>query len=191
MTPSEPDGSEQPARAPLIATILATGLGTGYSPWASGTVGTLAALLLYFLIPGFEHPAVLVLIIVGATAAGVWSSWKVAQAVGHKLTRSAGSAKARFQPGTHEHPDPSIVVIDEFVGMWITLLLLPKTMVAVAVGFLAFRLFDIIKPPPARQLERLPDGWGIMLDDVVAGVYANITTHVCVAVIGLLLPSLL
>jgi len=64
-------------------------------------------------------------------------------------------------------------VIDEIVGMWISLLLLPKTVWMVLLSFLFFRAFDIFKPPPARRLERYRHGWGIMLDDVAAAVYAN------------------
>jgi phosphatidylglycerophosphatase A len=73
--------------------------------------------------------------------------------------------------------DPSVVVIDEVVGMWISLILLPKTIAATVMAFLLFRLFDILKPPPARQSERFRNGWGIMTDDVVAGVYANLVGH--------------
>lgn len=72
------------------------------------------------------------------------------------------------------HPDPSEVVIDEVVGMMVTLAYLPWSFISIGLGFLLFRVFDIIKPPPARQLERLPGGWGIVMDDVVAGIYANL-----------------
>ena len=73
-----------------------------------------------------------------------------------------------------QHPDPSEVVIDEVVGMMVTLAYLPWSFVSIGLGFLLFRVFDILKPPPARQLESLPGGWGIVIDDVVAGVYANL-----------------
>jgi phosphatidylglycerophosphatase A len=73
--------------------------------------------------------------------------------------------------------DPSIVVIDEIVGMWISLLFLPRSIATVLAAFLFFRAFDIIKPPPARQLERLKGGWGVMLDDAAAGVYANVAVQ--------------
>ena len=71
-------------------------------------------------------------------------------------------------------PD-AIVVIDEFVGMWISLILIPKTITLALISFVLFRFYDIVKPPPARSLERLKNGWGVMLDDVAAGVYANVT----------------
>jgi phosphatidylglycerophosphatase A len=82
--------------------------------------------------------------------------------------------------------DPSIVVIDEVVGMWIALLFLPKTIYAAALSFLWFRIYDIIKPPPARQLDAKSGGFAIMLDDVVAAIYANAT----VWIIGFLIPAI-
>ena len=170
-----PDPS--PGRAPFLATFLATGFFSGYIPWMSGTFGTLVGLLLY-LIPGVEQPALLVPLILVTFVAGVAASAHVARSVGHRLTRSAEIAKQKFQPGGHETADPSIIVIDEIVGMWIALLFLPKTIPVMIIAFFAFRFFDIVKPQPARSLEQIPNGWGIMLDDVVAGVYANLTTWV-------------
>ena len=74
--------------------------------------------------------------------------------------------------------DPGIVVVDEVVGQWVSLLLLPLTPVTMVCGFLLFRLLDVVKPWPARDFERLPDGWGIMADDVMAGIYANLLVRV-------------
>jgi len=164
------------ARLPLFTELVATGLYSGYIPWASGTFGSLVGLLIY-LIPGAESPYILGVMILVGLVLGVVTSRRVAEIRGHQLTKSAEVAKAAFQPGEVHTPDPSIVVIDEIVGMWISLLLLPKTVVAILCAFVAFRLLDIVKPFPARRLEQLPNGWGIMLDDVVAGVYANILTH--------------
>lgn len=164
-----------PPVIPFIPQLIATGLFSGYSPWASGTVGTLVGLLIY-CIPGAESPLILGALIIAGFFAGVFSSARVARIVGHQLTRSAERAKAAFQSGSHAEADPSIVVIDEIVGMWITLLFLPKTIPVLVIGFVAFRAMDILKPQPARFMERIPNGWGIMLDDVVAGVYANLLT---------------
>jgi phosphatidylglycerophosphatase A len=164
-----------PSGIPFFAKFIATGFFSGYSPWASGTVGTLVGLLIY-LIPGFESPFVLVPLIMIGFFAGVFSSARVARVVGHQLTQSAERAKAAFQPESHAQADPSIVVIDEIVGMWITLLFHPKTIPVMIIGFFAFRAMDIIKPQPARAMEQIPNGWGIMLDDVVAAVYANLLT---------------
>jgi phosphatidylglycerophosphatase A len=171
------DGRSDAGRSaiPFIPRLIATGLFTGYSPWASGTVGTLAGLLIY-LIPGIESPLLLGSLIVIMFFAGVFSSARVAAIVGHQLTESAARAKAALQKDSHAAADPSIVVIDEIVGMWITLLFLPKTIPVMVIGFLAFRAMDIIKPQPARAMEPIPNGWGIMLDDVVAGIYANVLT---------------
>ena len=73
--------------------------------------------------------------------------------------------------------DPSKVVIDEWVGMWIALLMIPNEWVWLGIAFLLFRVFDIIKVYPANRFERLPGGWGIMMDDVVAGLYAGVVTQ--------------
>lgn len=175
---------------PFFTNLIATGFFSGYIPWASGTFGTLIGVLVY-LLPGIENPAVLSTMIVVGLFVGVWTSRRVAGIVGHKLTRSAELAKATFQPGEHEAADPSIVVIDEIIGMWIALLFVPKATVPVVITFVAFRAFDIVKPPPAQQLERIPNGWGIMLDDVVAGVYANIATQICLWLVHSYVPSLL
>jgi phosphatidylglycerophosphatase A len=164
---------------PFIHQLIATGFYSGYSPWASGTAGTAVGLLLYYVIPGMSDPIVLGIATLIGFFAGVRSSAVVAAVVGHQLTRSAELAKAKFQGSdtdAHKTADPSIVVIDEIVGMWITLLFLPKTIPVMIIGFFAFRAMDIIKPQPAKYLERFPNGWGIMLDDAAAGIYANLLT---------------
>ncbi|HLB00431.1 MAG TPA: phosphatidylglycerophosphatase A, partial [Bacteroidota bacterium] len=112
------------------------------------------------------------------------SAARVAEAVGHRIQGTAKLAKTHFQGEAPGHPDPSIVVIDEIVGMWIALLFVPTTLPAVLIAFTTFRLFDIVKPPPAAGLERYGRGWGIMLDDVVAGAYACIVTHLTLRLIG-------
>lgn len=176
MNTSPDAGNSSKARLPFFTELIATGLYSGYIPWASGTIGSAVGLLV-FLIPGVESPHILSVMILVGLALGVVTSRRVAEIRGHQLTKSAEIAKATFQPGEVRTPDPSIVVIDEIVGMWISLFLLPKTVAAILCAFVIFRLLDIVKPFPARHLERLPNGWGIMLDDVVAGVYANIFTH--------------
>ncbi len=80
-------------------------------------------------------------------------------------------AATRFARATGAK-DPQSVVIDEVAGQWITLLFIPVSWKTLLVGFILFRSFDILKPPPVRQLERLPEGTGIVVDDVAAGVYA-------------------
>ena len=178
-----PDTSVPPSNSsgdlPFFTRCIATGLFSGYIPWAPGTWGSLVGLLIYCL-PGAERSPILIILILIGFAAGVLTSRTVAAAVGHQLNVGAARAKSLFGPGGHGAPDPSIVVIDEIVGMWISLLLLPKTIPSVLIAFIAFRVFDILKPPPARHAERIPNGWGIMLDDVVAGVYSNLTVRLAI-----------
>jgi phosphatidylglycerophosphatase A len=144
-----------PARASAsrIATLIATGLGSGYSPFAPGTAGSAvgALFLLPFVGTGAWPLAVAIVILF---AVGVWASGHVAAHAGLK--------------------DPGIVVVDEVIGMWISVLGLPLTLPIVLAGFVLFRIFDVVKPPPARQFEALPGGYGIVCDDVMAGIYANL-----------------
>jgi phosphatidylglycerophosphatase A len=180
---TDPAPSPDTPRVPFPARLIGTGLFSGYIPFASGTWGTLVGLAIC-LVPGATRPAVLTPLILAGFFAGVYSAGKIAAAEGHALTASAAKAKEIFQHGEHVYPDPSIVVIDEIVGMWISLLFLPPTWTVFAVAFIAFRAFDILKPPPVRQLERIPGGWGIMLDDVMAGIYANLLVRAVVLFIG-------
>jgi len=140
----------------LLAKVLGTGFGTGFVPYASGTAGSALAVALYWYIPGFSET----LFLGGATllffAIGVWASGQLETSYGH---------------------DPSEATIDEFVGQWIALLFLPKTGLSVLLAFLAFRFFDIAKVEPVNQLQKLPKGWGVMMDDVMAGIYANLSCH--------------
>jgi phosphatidylglycerophosphatase A len=84
----------------------------------------------------------------------------------------------------HLGQDPPRVVVDEAVGFWIALFALPKSLVLVAIGFVLFRLFDIWKPFPIRKIEGFPHGWGIMADDVVAGIYTNVLLRLAFFLIG-------
>lgn len=172
-----PDGS----RVPFAVRFIATGFYTGYIPWASGTFGSLAGVLLFLLldsVAGARGATMLPLFIILGFGLGVYTAGRVADSEGNRLSRSAALAKAKFQPGPHAQPDPSIVVIDEIVGMWVSLAGIRTGAVPFVTAFILFRLFDVLKPEPARWLERLPRGWGIMLDDVAAGIYANAGTRV-------------
>ena len=141
----------------LLARVVATAFGSGYSRLAPGTAGSAVGLLLFWPMAEWRWPwqvgACLALLLVGALAAT-----RVAERVGLK--------------------DPGIVVVDEVLGQWVTLLALPFTPATAVLGFLLFRAMDIVKPWPARDLERLPGGWGIMADDVAAGVYAHLALRV-------------
>lgn len=147
---------------------------SGLSPFASGTVGSLVAAALYYFIPELQNPLTLFIACVVVLIAGVWSGGIIERQLNVQ--------------------DPGIVVIDEVLGQWITMLLLSVTMGrstglnmggAIA-SFLFFRIFDIIKIPPARYFERRHGGLGIMLDDVVAGVYAAIALSVLILIFGAL-----
>ncbi len=176
MTSELPDNGDRRSDVPFLTRLVATGLFVGYIPWASGTFGSLVGVAAY-LIPGANDPPVLAAMIIAGFVLGTAAAHRVARAEGNRLSTTAGITKELFQPGATHAADPSIVVIDEIVGMWISLLWLPKTLPAILLAFILFRVMDIIKPEPARLMERLPYGLGIMLDDVIAGIYANLATH--------------
>ena len=141
------------------ALAFATCLGLGYAPVAPGTFGSAAGLLLWAALPqsAATQSAAIVLIF----AVGVWS---------------AGVAEHHFR-GT----DPAPVVVDEVMGMLVTLFMIPVGWPGAAAGFLIFRVLDVVKPPPANRLERLRGGMGIMADDLMAAVYANLVLRAAVA----------
>jgi phosphatidylglycerophosphatase A len=124
--------------------------GAGYSPVASGTVGSLVTVIALWLIP-FTTRALLVTLAV-VTLVGIWAGSRVERAIDAK--------------------DPGIIVIDEVAGMLVSVLFVPRTIPVLATAFLLFRLFDIWKPFPARQFQELHGGVGVMLDDLIAGAYA-------------------
>jgi phosphatidylglycerophosphatase A len=142
--------------------FIGSGFYTGYSPYISGTVGSLAALIIY-LIPGFEQLFVIIPAIIIFMVYGIY--------LGNKFEVEYGK-------------DPGQCTVDEVVGMWISLVALPKTFGIVAMAFILWRLLDIIKPPPARNLERLKGGLGIMIDDVISGIYTLIIMHLVVYLFG-------
>ena len=146
----------------FIEKLLGSGFYTGYIPIASGTFGTLAALFIY-LLPGFENPYVIVPAIIVFFIYGVY--------VGNKFENVYGK-------------DPSECTIDEVVGTWISYLLLPKTVGIIIITFFLWRALDIFKPYPARKLENLNGGLGIMIDDVVSGFYTLIIMHLVVYFFG-------
>jgi phosphatidylglycerophosphatase A len=136
-----------------LAQIIASFFYVGYVPIIPGTFGSLAAFVPYFLLIHASWLAYVATIVI-VTAAGIWA---------------AGTMER-----TTKIIDPSFVVIDEVAGQLITLFLIPFSWPAIIAGFILFRILDIIKPFPAGRAEKLPGGWGIMLDDVLVGVYGNI-----------------
>jgi phosphatidylglycerophosphatase A len=143
-------------RPPLWATLVATFLGTGMLRPGPGTWGSLAAALIWLGLSGWiprgSETPVLAMLAAIAVVVGIPAATRVAHASGEK--------------------DPQFVVIDEVAGQWITFLFAPLTWKTLVAGFILFRGFDIVKPPPVRQLEKLPAGTGIVLDDVAAGALA-------------------
>jgi phosphatidylglycerophosphatase A len=154
-----------------LKTACITVLGSGFAPFASGTWGSLTAVLLFVpfwlaghfgLLPrGMVETALAAGVLVASWLSVHWGDWAIAR-FGRK--------------------DPKEFVLDEFAGQWVALVAMPLALdagaapvAAVLFGqFFLFRVFDVWKPPPARQLERLPGGLGILLDDLFAGLYANI-----------------
>jgi len=139
-----------------LARTIASGLYSGYSPVAPGTVGSLVGLVFYLGLASLGSGAY-GLICVLAFFVGVWASGEAETSYGRDGRR---------------------IVIDEIVGMWVTLLGLPPRFSLVVTGFFIFRLFDILKPFPAHRSQRLRGGWGVMMDDLLAGVYANLALRV-------------
>lgn len=140
--------------------FLATFGYVGYFPIAPGTAGSLAALPLYFLVRWSGSLAIELATIAVVFAVGVWAATATERALNRK--------------------DPGPVVIDEVLGMLITLAALPLSWWGVFAGFLVFRVLDVIKPFPAGRFERLPSGLGIMADDAMAGIYGLLLMHAAV-----------
>lgn len=143
----------------IPALLVSTALGVGYIPVAPGTFGSAAGLLLWALLPsstGVQAATIVVLFV-----AGSWSSSVAEQDFGRA--------------------DPQQVVVDEVMGMLITLFLNPVGWGGVALAFALFRAADIVKPYPANRLERLHGGVGVMADDAMAAIYANLALRVTLA----------
>jgi len=165
----------------MIRRLWMTGLGLGYAPVASGTFGSAGAIaiamavwLVARTVTGDVDPSLLnacwvVLILLASVGCVAWGPWAVAYYAGR--CRKSG--------------DPGQVVLDEWAGQWLALIALPmvtpgRMLIVMAIQFFLFRLFDVTKPPPGRRLEKFPGGWGILLDDLAAGVYANVVGQLIV-----------
>jgi len=144
-----------------LVRLIATGLYFGYGRPYPGTWGTIPAwLIAYFLIAGDQRvliPATVVCLVLS-----VWAAGEGEKMFGH---------------------DARKIVIDEWAGMFVTLLFVPYGLTNYLIAFGAFRFFDVVKIPPARQSERLPGGWGVTTDDIVAGIQANIVTRVAIVLV--------
>jgi phosphatidylglycerophosphatase A len=141
-----------------FAVFVATVAYCGYFPIAPGTVGSAAGLVVYALVWWVHSPVLETGLILGLFVLGIW----------------AGTTAERYFGGI----DPGPIVIDEVVGMLITLAFIPVGWSAALAGFFLFRIFDVIKPYPAGRFERLHGGLGVMSDDAMAAVYANLSLRV-------------
>ena len=154
-------------KIPFYHQLIATGFGFGHFPYGPGTMGALLAILVWFPLAALTSYStwliVTTLLIVVFTFLGAWSSTVAERYWGE---------------------DPSRVVIDEVVGQWITLLAIPAVCSwwHVLVAFILFRFFDIVKPLGVRQMENFRSGWGIMADDILAGIYGAIVLYLITAI---------
>lgn len=139
-----------------IIKLAASGLYLGYSPVASGTVGSLLGVLIYLQLR--EFPVIFIFAVVHLFMLGFFVCGKAEEAFGKK--------------------DSSKIVIDEIASMCLVYLFIKPTWFMVAAGFLLFRLFDIVKPWPGRRVENLPGSVGVMLDDIVAAVYTIVALFI-------------
>ena len=136
--------------------LIASGFGAGFSPIVPGTIGTLVAIPIYYFVSSISSPLYELTLV----AFFFFSSWISNQAESHWGTK-----------------DDRRIVIDEIMGFLVTMLWVPKTLFSIIAGFILFRFFDILKPFPIRRLEQVKSGYGVVLDDFLAGIYSNILLH--------------
>ena len=146
-----------------LAFVFATGFGSGYSPFAPGTAGTAVGLLFVWAM-GFMDLTGQVVFTVVVSGLAMIAADIVATSVGLK--------------------DPGLIVADEIAGMMVTMIAIPITLKSALIGFVLFRVMDVVKPPPARQFEHFKGGVGIVADDLMAAVYANLALRGILMMIG-------
>jgi phosphatidylglycerophosphatase A len=145
-----------------LVKLFASGFYSSYSPIVPGTTGTIPCwLIAYFLVAGDQ--TVVISLAVAFTVLSVWLSFMAEDIYGH---------------------DAKKIVIDEWAGMMIALILIPYSLVNYLIAFIAFRGFDAIKIFPANVAEKLPGGWGVTADDIVAGVQANLSTLLAIYILN-------
>ncbi|MCF7857824.1 MAG: phosphatidylglycerophosphatase A [Candidatus Cloacimonetes bacterium] len=149
-----------------ISEYISTLFGIGLFPKAPGTAGTFFAAVLYFALPdqwsaGWQNSLLFLLVIL----VGSLLSIKIVYRAESRLGQDSGS-----------------IVLDEFWGYFIAVLFLPKSLIIIISAFVLFRIFDIFKPEPINLLQRLPKGWGVIADDLMAGIYSNISLQILIRV---------
>ena len=155
----------------FLARLFSTGLGIGYSPVAPGTMGALATVIIYWFCPDLSALQLFVFCIV-ITLIGIFTS-------------SITEKEFQENAGNNSLHDPGIIIVDEIVGMLVALIALPKTLPFIIAAFVLFRFFDIVKPFPIKKIEKLPTGWGIMLDDIAAGIFSNVILQLILVILHL------
>jgi phosphatidylglycerophosphatase A len=150
-------GGDLPRPLTALRVGIATMAGLGHAPFASGTVGTAGTIPVYLALVWPGSSLLYLSGTVAITALSIWACHVCEPRFGRK--------------------DPGQAVADEMCGFLVTMAFIPVSVGAIGAGFFLFRLTDVVKPPPARQLERLPGGWGIVADDLAAGLWANLLVH--------------
>ncbi|ACF44420.1 phosphatidylglycerophosphatase A family protein [Pelodictyon phaeoclathratiforme] len=148
----------------LTAKILSTCFGIGFFPVAPGTFTSVVAVFCYYFLPALHNPLLLFSLVLLCSGVGIWAGGVMEEQYGN---------------------DPSIVTIDELAGQWLALVALPEGALPLLLSLAFFRLFDIAKPGPVDALQRLPGGWGIMLDDLLAGLFANLSVRALLLLLSL------
>jgi phosphatidylglycerophosphatase A len=143
--------------------VISTFFGCGYFPWFPGTIGSLAGLVLYLLLPE-----------------SIYLSSNVIYFAGAVLVLSLLSIPVISKAEKYLGHDNGKIVLDEFLGFFLATILLPRELVTGIIVFVFFRIFDIWKPEPVNALQKLPGGWGVMADDLMAGIYANILARIVI-----------
>lgn len=144
-----------------LVRLIATGAYSGYFPFVAGTIGTIPAWFIAWFFLG--NPTILVIVALLTILISVWASGQAESFLGH---------------------DAKKIVIDEWAGMFVTVLFLPHRLDVYIAAFLFFRFFDVIKPYPSGKAESWKGGWGITFDDIFAGVYANLLCQIGVYLLG-------
>ena len=133
-----------------LAVLIATVFGVGFAPLAPGTVASVVTVIFLGLFPFSRAGLVVFLVLV--VVIGTWAAHRAERVIGGK--------------------DPGAIVIDEVAGMTLSVIAFPLTTEVLAAGLALFRVFDVVKPPPARESQRITGGVGVMIDDLIAGLYA-------------------
>ena len=150
--------------------LLITFFYAGLSPVAPGTVGSFAASAVLYLLLILNHPT--------------WLRWQLFLMFALLIVCAVSIWLGKWAVIEYQRKDPQMFVLDEVAGILVTNLFLPSMgLLSVALAFVAFRIFDVTKPPPCKQLEKLPAGWGILSDDLCAGCFAGLLCHIILRVL--------